>query len=273
MAELNWRNPEDYKDIKELDDKGWAWEFIRRSPSYRAAYDEIMALPEKTRSAKSHYYPDRLPTDKTENAWKMRVDETLGVVAQKVTEADYWARNNRSLVAMYPPDQKYNANTIAFLNINPYPVFYADPPNQPDDVELTDEKILWRLRHPSDLQNDMALLSSPSLIVAFDMERGIDEQVGKFQVFLKAYAKLYKARRNDTALHRSKWVIYIRILDALNSGEKISLADIVRTVDKQVESNHSNSHAYSKAVASLKKAAIKMSEEGFRGLIFNIQRT
>lgn len=273
MAELNWRKPKNYEYLKKLGDRGWAWEFIRRSPSYRTMYSEIMALPKKSRSTKSHHYPDRLPTDKTESAWKIRVDREFGVVAQKVTQGDYWARNKRSLAALYPPDQKYNKSEIGFLNINPYPVFYADPTDLPDDVKLTGDMTLRRLRHPSDLQNDMALLPSPSLIVAFDMERGIDGQVDKFHVFLKAYSKLYKARRNDTALHRNKWVSYIRILDAINSGEKISLADIVRVVDKQVESNHSDSHAYSKAVASLKRAAVKMSEKGFQGLIFNIQRS
>lgn len=273
MVELNWRKPEDYKYLKKLDDKGWAWEFIRRSPSYLAVYEEIMALPKKSRSAKTHYYPDRLPTDKTEGAWKMRVDEELGVVAQKVTQGDYWARSKRSLVAMYPPDQKYQPDVIEFLNINPYPVFYADPAHLPKDVKRSHERMLRRLRHPSDLHNDAALSLPSSIIVLFDMERGMDEQIRKFEVFLKAYAKTHKARRNDTALHRNKWASYIRILDALNSDEKISLTDIVRVVDKQVESDHSGSHAYSKAVSSLKKSAVKMSEDGFRGLIFNIQRT
>ena len=36
----NWREPDDYQFTAKLDDKGWAWEFLRRNPDYRKDFTE-----------------------------------------------------------------------------------------------------------------------------------------------------------------------------------------------------------------------------------------
>lgn len=39
MAPRDWRNAADYEDLGDLDLPGFAWEFLRRSPAYRRAFE------------------------------------------------------------------------------------------------------------------------------------------------------------------------------------------------------------------------------------------
>ncbi len=38
MAPIDWRRPETYEKIRDLDAVGFAWEYLRRNPDYRRAY-------------------------------------------------------------------------------------------------------------------------------------------------------------------------------------------------------------------------------------------
>ncbi len=38
MAPIDWRRPETYEKIHDLDAVGFAWEYLRRNPDYRRAY-------------------------------------------------------------------------------------------------------------------------------------------------------------------------------------------------------------------------------------------
>jgi len=44
MAELDWRNPDDYSYLEDYDLHEWAWEFLRRNPEYRKAYFALEAV-------------------------------------------------------------------------------------------------------------------------------------------------------------------------------------------------------------------------------------
>jgi hypothetical protein len=41
MAECDWRRPETYESLRDLDATGLAWEFLRRNPDYQRAYLEL----------------------------------------------------------------------------------------------------------------------------------------------------------------------------------------------------------------------------------------
>lgn len=41
MAPIDWRRPETYEKIRDLDAVGFAWEYLRRNPDYRRAYLEL----------------------------------------------------------------------------------------------------------------------------------------------------------------------------------------------------------------------------------------
>ncbi len=38
MAPIDWRRPETYEKIRDIDAVGFAWEYLRRNPDYRRAY-------------------------------------------------------------------------------------------------------------------------------------------------------------------------------------------------------------------------------------------
>ena len=38
MAAIDWRRPETYETIRDLDAVGFAWEYLRRNPDYQRAY-------------------------------------------------------------------------------------------------------------------------------------------------------------------------------------------------------------------------------------------
>jgi hypothetical protein len=42
----DWRDPEQYPQGKDLDARGWAWEFLRRNPEYQRLWDLFDSLPD-----------------------------------------------------------------------------------------------------------------------------------------------------------------------------------------------------------------------------------
>jgi transcriptional regulator/type VI secretion system activator RovC-like protein len=47
MAELDWKNPDDYAYLNDYNLHEWAWEFLRRNPEYRKAYFALEAMATK----------------------------------------------------------------------------------------------------------------------------------------------------------------------------------------------------------------------------------
>lgn len=47
MGTRDWRSSGDYADLVDLPVSGWAWEFLRRNPEYRA---EVQAAESRPRS-------------------------------------------------------------------------------------------------------------------------------------------------------------------------------------------------------------------------------
>lgn len=270
MQAMNWRKPENYKYLANLDSKGWAWEFIRRSPSYVSAFAEMKLMPNKECALKDRYFPDRLETDKSVNSWKLRVNDQLGMVAQMVTKAQYIARSRWMLSDLYDPSIRYDASLIGFLQSNPYPAFFADPAVALDQNMSGASTVFSVLKHPEDLFNGQ-LAGDSCVIVVFDMKQGIDTQIFKADKLLKSLSMHYKRQKSTTTLHRRDWVLMIRMLDALNSGQKIPLTSMLKIIDKSKAVQEAGSRDLSRAASRMKKRALTMSEEGVQGLIFNIQ--
>jgi hypothetical protein len=44
MPESNWRRPEHYAELKDVNAAGFAWEFLRRNPDYAAEASAILRL-------------------------------------------------------------------------------------------------------------------------------------------------------------------------------------------------------------------------------------
>lgn len=44
MAPIDWRRPETYEKIRDLDAVGLAWEYLRRNPDYRRSYVELSGV-------------------------------------------------------------------------------------------------------------------------------------------------------------------------------------------------------------------------------------
>ena len=61
MALIDWRRPETYEKMRDLDAVGFAWEYLRRNPDYQRAYlqssREITAIGHTPSSPLRHWGP------------------------------------------------------------------------------------------------------------------------------------------------------------------------------------------------------------------------
>lgn len=82
----DWRDPESYAYTRNLTRDAWAWEFLRRSPKYRADYDRIAA------TRRALFPPDgKTPTEEAAQRWGCFPFEDPG-------------RDARQAVVLWQPD-------------------------------------------------------------------------------------------------------------------------------------------------------------------------
>lgn len=119
MSHLNWRTPEHYSYVEALDTNGVAWEFIRRSKSYKAAYAKLVpdaANPEWRKEQLIIAYEPERRINESENAWLARADD-LGVRAIALTPSMSSARE-WGLLDLYDPEAQYDPLSVAFCRKN-----------------------------------------------------------------------------------------------------------------------------------------------------------
>lgn len=259
-----WKKAENYDYLTKLDGKnavaGWAWEFIRRSKSYRDAYAEFDDLRQqygqdwRANQPRDVFEPTKLPNE-TDNGWKYRV-AGMGLVAEPISASQKRARTWQ-LADMYDPQQTYDKNHIRFTVGTPFPAFYAEP--RPTNIPT--------VQAFEDLQHDYQDADTPHLLfAAFDVTRPINEQLKKAREILGQHRKAFAATRQYKG-HKGKWVLYVRFLDARASDADLQLIDILKAVGIP-----KNMRDEPHAVASeLFEQAQNMADEGYRGLLSKLE--
>lgn len=292
MSNLDWQSDKAYNFTEDLDDKGWAWEFIRRSPAYRAAYAETLAhVHEKYGSWENQpitsYRPERLENE-SPRQWMLRADEN-GQAARELTSSAARALDPWFLYDMYDPTLQYAPDKIAFDLYNPFPTFFSpmadskeDTPSEKNRQWLCDlhEKMkgkIHRLRPIEELDSPNGFsIDDNVVLVAFDIRRPLPAQLEKARIFLgvtQDHADLFEREGNK---RRDKGRLYLRILDALDSAPDLSQAEMLRRIQPAgspgaLDYETAAPKAVTDRASSMIRQAQNMTETGYKRLLFSIE--
>ena len=182
----NWRDAADYRYLARRDNDQIAWEFLRRNSEYREAFFQWLPLWQRSRAS------GRTEDIAELDAACTTLCERFGLVEK------FGPRHPASLI--HPTFQdcfRPNVQVLAHRS-NGHELNFYDPP-PPDSLNNFDVRIV--------------------------AERPLEEQLERISILYKEMVRGIR-RPTNPKLDASKYTIYLRILDALNSGAK--LPEIVR---------------------------------------------
>ncbi|NBX02906.1 MAG: hypothetical protein EBR02_02330 [Alphaproteobacteria bacterium] len=256
-----WAEKERYSYLTKLDKRhqprGWAWEFIRRSQDYRNAYKSFLYLQEEfgadwiKKQSRDVYEPPLL-SGESERKWYSRGNDQL-FIAQKLTASQKCARQWQ-LHDMYDPTWEYNGKAILFVAEKQYPMFYGDK------AAIKNPQV----NSIEDLQNDLVHLPTTNILyVALDTTQPLKYQLPQLKTIFANSKKLESIKKGQS----ERWMTYIQFLDALDSGINIQFTHILKAI------KHKGWHAENLPLAAseCREAAQKMANEGYKGLLRQIQ--
>jgi hypothetical protein len=210
---MDWRTDNAYAFCAQLDPAGWAWQFLRREPEYRADYAWFINLwqqLEATYGAPPHR--DFFKWKQDPRAWRTEFEST-----DRGSDACS-GQQNQVLIECWM-SAKWGLRKFP---INPSIIF-------PEDLAWNDFPIEVRPFEPD--QNANALLSPDSLALIFDLSLSLPAQLED------AKQKLIAARQrltfSDSLQPRNcregepKWRLLLRLLDALEYEESL---DTITTI-------------------------------------------
>lgn len=267
MSDLNWKNANDYAYTAKLTDAGWAWEFIRRSETYRTAY-KAMKPEDFKRTVPQGLPPHFLSSAEAKEAMNYTFRMPLELSQRKA--GAWW------MLDMYDPATVYDPDKIHFrTNNEAYPVIYGP----------LLETIGHVSPHPvSDVSNIDSFQMGPTTLAVFvDFSRDVMSQVKSIKDVLQVYAEVipdsvYGKRKQPAEL----WTRYLRMLDAredttLSGPEKISRIDPQKIwkpkgseKGKTYGIKDADSSELSKYADDTLQKAEQMAEEGFRFLLKSV---
>lgn len=231
MTKQDWRNEEHYAYTKKLDNKGWAWEFIRRRDDYLRAYEERRFFIEENFegdwSKEEPFFSPTLGSLETFEDWEERRKTGKGkrILNDTQSLALQWG-----LYDMYNPCLAYDAKLVRFDLTNPYPAFFATSP----------ERAVTKGENVIGLQDFRELLkpkrynwNEDIVYVAFDAYRPLPNQIAKAQKFLTRYQDKKQRLVNAGKPQKKKFPLYVQMLDAIRAdGGKLTPGAIIQEIDR-----------------------------------------
>jgi hypothetical protein len=214
---MYWANKSDYLFTEDLDQAGWTWEFVRRSPEYRA--DFIAAQTSDT----PIFVPPRNPGE-SERLWMDRV-VISGKDPEKLAPAVYFARRWRMRTGMQDP------------GTDEVPEFENPYPRSPewDEVGVFFEES--GPHSPFQQKKDKATL-------VFDLCQPLPPQLSAAKLQLGALQKT-AGKPSKTNIQKHEWQRYLQLLDAKEAGadnnEIISNIGYYSVLDNSAASGYSAS--------------------------------
>lgn len=285
MGKLDWKKADNYSYTKGLSNQGWAWEFLRRSHSYRKAYKEIAALVEKdcggdwSKQPKNCYYPPKGSLEPVQE-WAIRV-EAEGQTAEILPASENCARQ-WLLKDMYVPDKRYFPEEIFFISSQTFPLFYASSVTVSNDFSAEDQEWIGSVYMDETLRKlrpieEMA--QSPEgnhiVFVAYDASANLVRQIEQAEAFLASYQRMI-GKKTTGRKHKDKWKCYLRMLDADNAETGLPLTDIIKEIQPKGSPGSPNYDQESKVISdyagSTLEQARRIANNGFRRLISEIDR-
>ncbi len=223
MSQLDWKNPEEYEFLFDLDQTGWAWEFLRRDEEYIEEYRELLESsdsigvtpPKKEEETGSDY---RLRMFKRGQVWK--------AVGPKDEFCKRWRITNPvSPTNNRPPNFHTYVDEVRSVQDL---LSYLAPPTAGEvyesDVELEESsKVLrdmWSLGFV--LLDKRRVVKDDSVLVAFDLKADIRGQLRQATALLnKALDSIganQESLQSSSQKRTENWPLMIRYKDAKAEG-------------------------------------------------------
>lgn len=244
----DWRKREDYNFPKSFSGSGWAWQFLRRNPDYRADYESLTELLQRLAPEYGSldepqvwkrlmnvpgaigYDPPRLE-DESDVEWSRR----CGYLNPKKQRIDLFLQRRWGIRGTLP-----NPLTENLIE----PVFY-DPRDWPRLVTL-DECSDYFLDEGYEHEY-------PNVLFAFNVGLPLNNQISRLRSLVGEILKVRKEQGLESHIgkwqHRDQWVKYLRVLDGYEDGA--TTIDIVDTLysgeDRGKEAENKVTYAKRKA--------------------------
>jgi len=232
----NWRKPDEYPSPKDLTDREWAWEFLRRNPEYRQEWEEALRdwerdLPEWQRELREEFEAFKRDHPGEEIELRVRVeDDSLPpgresflmapdprsprfiITGSKVLpKASRWGLGGYVNPDLDNPRSPFAANVSSEHHEQCFPVAATVVPFMSGDPS--------RL---SDPPKKIGLVCRPHEVVAgFNLRLPIKPQLEGARDLLKSLKTSYQllgGKVQTVKRHRELWELYLRLLDGSADG-------------------------------------------------------
>lgn len=217
----DWRNPDDYKKYRNLKNKEWAWEFLRRNPYYRERWEQCRKV-------------------RIRHHGKYRV---------KASETQTWAYNwhlerlcdpAMSCFDVKPRWRSGLDNPVIELKGEPGEAARFFPP--PVTFTVKPEEVVRRKGRPTKEITISGQEKSPYLVLAFDVRRDVIFQLDIAKAMIQEKRKEFEKRgevlTGFKSLQKKYFPLYLRLLDARNEG--VGNAKIISALPEQYDSQHTS---------------------------------
>ncbi len=260
----DWQDDAAYEYTKTLDLEGWAWEFLRRNPEYKADWAEFLKKKSelekvygkitswKTKGLEAepkawHYDPPK-KLGESNAAWRMRcITSDLDPVRSTI---------------MVGPAKKWGLRQ------------YYDPAKH----AVSESRFLPSMQvrvwsHVSDVEAPIVSAGRGDFAyIEIDLRKGINEQLSHAKSRVTALQKkliqadVLKVARDITKPQIKKFSSYLRILDAYASIPKPPVKAIAKMLFPK-KANEPGAYDGNKAVHEMHKQARQWCDSGYRRLI------
>ena len=284
--QLDWKNPDDYAYLQAYignkakkvnpNKKAIAWEYLRRSPEYRADYASFHALQEKhgkdwRKQQKAEIYSPPKLSGESDKAWMRRIADK-GLRAEKITQSQALARK-WWLFDMYDPSIQYSESRVRFTPVKKNLAFFADPSVHPlcNQEILNERKLksedLKTLQGLDFLENLQESPIEHALFIVVDVRLPMKEQFKKAEKVFQAIAKYSEEKANSPKVQKQDFITRIRFLDGYLSNPKPTNVEIYKTVTgiRAMEVDKA-----ARAANGFKNLTLKHANEGYKKLLFDV---
>jgi hypothetical protein len=291
----NWRNEEDYAFTENLTAAGWAWEFLRRNPEYRADFNFVTTwldpffekIFKKKREKALKLFPilARYEEHKMSGSDRERLLDKYGhpfklfmsywrttFVLSKYEYYDFY--KERWGVRRPLPDPNKDCDNRAFTRLSrlkfPVRITTYDDLNDNSIEYFINIKAMYA---QDESESDINIVRPDRAIFVFNLSTSLLEQLKEAKSMLKDIQKDRKKAGEIKLITDSKHIskdklrIYLRCLDA--KANNASSTEIAKTIYGFVDSNTKYVSLYpfnQKAYDDLKTAEYRTTLEGYWAL-------
>jgi len=216
---MDWREKGDYAYTDDLNNHGWAWEFLRRNQNYVSAYKEycnvLLKHKKDNNSQPLRYFTPERKKGETGQQWMKRCMATEES-DPRTYDPDEWHGRKWHLKKIISP-QDYYSTEVQF--VFPWPQIV--PPDSFNDFYHT----------PDEAYAPIQPVTGKALL-AFDLSLPINHQLKLAKNILREAVRSEPIPPLKTKEHTYLWVNYLRILDAIATTPKSTYSEIADTLFK-----------------------------------------